>query len=123
MKKMLLTICLIVLAVTDAYAFTATGTGAISTTFSKNLVGQKMVSFRLHLSAAGGAAEAFTLTLDSGAGTAYDAVLYQKADMTLITDVVYVFEEPIPFRNYNDKLTFTYTNTNSRTWGLEVVFE
>jgi len=77
-------------------------------------------SVRLHLSAAGGAVENFTIYIDSGVAAAYDVVL-SATNMNAETDVHYLPARPIPIAD-NDNLEMTYTNTNGRTWGLEVVY-
>lgn len=77
---------------------------------------------KLHLSSAGGAAESFVISIDSAEGAAYDVVLHTTSDMTSVTDVVYLPDNPIPIAA-NDKVICTYTNTNTRTWGVEFDFE
>jgi hypothetical protein len=76
---------------------------------------------RLHLSAAGGASENFEVTINSHLGTEYDLVLKEQ-DMNAETDVHYQPTRPV-FIHKDDKVDFTYTNTNSKTWGLEVLFQ
>jgi hypothetical protein len=73
---------------------------------------------RLHLSAASATSESFVVTLDSCAGSEYDVNLVTQ-DMNTIKDLVIPCVHKL---NDVDKLTFAWTNTNSRTWGLEVVF-
>jgi len=79
-----------------------------------------VVSVKLHLSAAGGVSENFTITTNSVAAAAYDTLLFSQ-DMNTATDVLWVPEQPIPITN-NDVLDFAYANTNTRTWGLEVTY-
>jgi hypothetical protein len=100
----------------------ATGNAAINETINPitAIRGFELVEIRLHLSAAGGAGN-LTITLDANAGAAYDAVLLTQ-DMTLITDLVWQPENPIPFDN-GDKLIVAWDNANGRTYGLETKFE
>lgn len=80
----------------------------------------QMIEARLHLSAAGGAAENYTITLDSENGAAWDVVL-ETAAMAADADVPTVWNDQKRYFNKADVLLFEYANTNSRTWGLEVV--
>ncbi len=73
---------------------------------------------RVHLSAAGGAAEDLTATMDAGAGAAYDTVILSQ-DMAAVADLVYRPERPHIF-SATDELDFAYANTNTRTYGIEV---
>ena len=83
----------------------------------------RLIESRLTLSAAGGAAEAFTIMLDSGLGDKYDNKVYEKPDMTLVRWDTYNFGEEDKVFEADDVLYFTYGNTNSRNWGLEVIFQ
>jgi len=98
---------------------TATGAAALSSSLAPdtNFV---LVAVKLHLSAAGGAAESFTITTDATDGEAYDALLFSQ-NMNSETDVIWVPEAPIPFKN-GDEIDFAWTNTNTRTWGLQVFY-
>lgn len=93
----------------------ATGAAALAMTLAPG-VPFKIVGVRLHLSAAGGASENFTMTLDSGQAAAYDTVLLSQ-DMNTATDVVDNTEH---FFEADDEVDFAYANTNTRTYGLEV---
>ena len=96
-----------------------TDTGAIAYVRTSD-GGLILESVRLHLSAAGGAVENFTIYVDSGVGAAYDVVL-GIAPMAAATDVHFLPDRPIPIYD-NDNLEITYANSNGRTYGLEVVY-
>ena len=77
---------------------------------------------RLHMSAAGGAAENFTITLDSALGALFDVVFHTVA-MAAVSDVVWVPSgNQQSFLGKGDKLVIAYANTNSRNYGLEIVY-
>ena len=99
----------------------ATGSGAIASTLAPatNFV---LVAIKLHLNGAADA-EAFTATVDSTEGAAYDVIVYQVAAGTMQnkTDVTHSFDPPMPFKN-GDEIDFAYTNSSGRTYGLEVVY-
>ena len=76
---------------------------------------------RLHLGAAGGAAEAFTVQLDALEGSEHDTVFHSQ-DMNAETDDLHQPTRPRPFRK-GDVLDFAWTNTNGIQWGLEIVYQ
>jgi len=106
----------------------ATGASAISTTVtptSAPAVGYKakqwmLVAVYLHLSAAGAAGN-FTITRDAAAGSACDLVVLSQA-MLALTDVAFVPEVPMPM-DAGDALVCAYSNSGSKTYGLEVVWQ
>lgn len=101
----------------------ATGAAAIATTCapSASTVGAwELVGFKVHLSAAGGAAN-LTATTDAAAGAAYDTKLYSQ-DMTSVTDLVQVFDPPIPMQS-GDEVDFAWTNGSTRTYGLTIIYQ
>jgi hypothetical protein len=97
----------------------ATGSGAIAKTIAPGVQWQ-LEEVRLHLSGAGGA-ENFTITIDAGAGAAYDTVLLTE-DMTTVTDLVWKPEDGPILLAANDEVDIAFTNTATRTYGLEVVY-
>lgn len=80
----------------------------------------QLLEIRYHADGAS-AAEDLTITLDANAGAAYDAVLHTKA-MSGLTDYYYNFASEMRFFGAGDKLVFAHTNTNTATFGLEVVY-
>jgi len=97
----------------------ATGAAAMASSLTPTAP-ISLVSVKLHLDIAGGAVENFTITSNSATDAVYDTVLFSQ-DMNTTTDILWVPEQPIPIVNC-DVLDFAYTNTNSRTWGLEVIY-
>lgn len=97
----------------------ATGAAAIASTLTPTTP-IELICVKLHLSAAGGAAENFTVTINSVASAVYDVVLFSQ-DMTAVTDILWIPDQPIPIVN-NDPIDFAYANSNTRTYGLEVIY-
>lgn len=97
-----------------------TGTGAMSYTFAPG----KEFTFeevRLHLSAACTNVENFVITLQSKEGALHNVKLYSVA-MNTVQDLVYQPTKPHIF-GPSDSLTFTWTNANGRTWGMEIIYK
>lgn len=97
----------------------ATGALAIASTLEATRP-INLVAVKLHLSAAGGAAEDFTVTIDSATDPVYDTVLFSQ-DMNTVKDIVWVPPQPIPVMG-NDEIDFAYNNAITRTYGLEVTY-
>lgn len=100
-----------------------TGNGAVVETLNPGF-DFELLEVRLHLSAASATAENFTVTLDSGTNAVYDAKLLSK-DMNGVQDYIFTFTDTGQgvsryFEN-GDEIDFAWTNTNARTWGLEVL--
>jgi len=81
----------------------------------------ELMGFRIHLSAASATSENLVVTIDSASGSAYDTILYTK-DMNTLTDVVYKFD-PVVKLSKKDVVTFAWSNTNDKTWGIEVYYK
>ena len=98
-----------------------TGAAAINYTLTDaGSLGWCVKSVRLHLNVAGGTAENFIVRVDSGSGTRYDVVLLTR-DMALVKDLVWEpSEDGLIWLSADDYIDITYTNTNSRAYGLEV---
>lgn len=101
-------------------AETFAGTDTVKAALGPGVAFQ-MIEARLHLSAAGGAVENYTITLDSENGAAFDVVL-ETAAMNADADVPTLWNDKKRYFNAGDVLLFEYVNTNGRTWGLEVVY-
>ena len=98
----------------------ANGIGAMDYNFAPN----KEFTFeevRLHLNEASATVENFVIQLQSNKGSQYDVKLYSK-DMNGMQDIIYQPEKPHHF-DPADKLKFTWTNTDSKTWGLEIIWK
>jgi len=98
-----------------------TATAAISTSIPKQGRPWAILEVRLHLSAAGGAAENFSLTINSGDGAEYDTPLLAQ-NMNAVQSLVWIPDTPhVLFPD--DALDIAYVNTNTRTYGLTIVYE
>jgi len=76
------------------------------------------VGYSLHQSADGATAENFVILKDADAGTSFDTTIV-TVPMNGVTNYCEMFERPWPIAA-KDIVYCTYTNTNSRTWGLEL---
>lgn len=98
-----------------------TGSGALSTTLAPGVPWQ-LESIRLHLSAVGGVGGgSLTATLDHGAGSEYDIEILSE-DLESLSDYIYHTERPMEFGK-DDELDIAWDNSNSVTYGLEVVWK
>jgi hypothetical protein len=61
------------------------------------------------------------VTINSATAAAYDVVLFSQ-DMNTVTDICWVPDQSIPVLN-NDPIDFAFANTNTRTYGLEVIYK
>lgn len=100
----------------------ATGSGAI--TLSHTVSGnERLCCVTLHFNAAPTTSQAFTITLNSVAGSAYDTLLasVNPADEGL-TDYVYRPEGDC-FQINGDAIDLAFTNTNGKTYGVTITTE
>jgi len=67
------------------------------------------------------AAAAFTATMDAGAGSKHDALVY-TVSMSSKSNLRTTFTPPLKFTHYNDQLDFAYANASAATYGLEVIY-
>jgi len=121
MKKLIVAILILLLSST-AFAFDilitrATGSAGLSTTLSP-AIGFELIDVRIHVGVAPTTSENFTITLDSDTGTAYDTLIYSY-DMKTVTDILWTPEETVKF-DAGDSLDFAWTNTDTKTYGLEI---
>ncbi len=101
---------------------TATGAGAMSVSFDPE-GSCKLLQVNLHLSAASATSENLTITLNSDVGTAYDLNIVTQ-DMDTIADLLLTSEDLGTFIIFgDDTVDFAWTNTNARTWGLEIIYQ
>ena len=98
----------------------ATGALAIASSLTPPEQAIEIVCVKLHLDIVGGAAENFTVTINSVAGGVYDVEIFSQ-DMTAVKDICWVPDRSIPVIN-KDVIDFAYANTNTRTYGLEVIY-
>ncbi len=85
----------------------------------------ELLSITLHLSAAGTTAEDFTVKLDANDGSAYDTTIFELDLSTdSVTDLVLTPNEdglPAHFES-GDELDIDWPNTETRTYGLRIVY-
>lgn len=98
----------------------ATGAGALSVTFAPNkeFVFKEM---RLHLGVASATTENLVITIQSNKGSTYNTKIYSR-DMNSVQDLVYQPSKEHPLIA-GDSLKIEWTNTNLRTWGLEIIYK
>lgn len=95
-----------------------TGTGSISVTESYGYPFH-IETIRLHLATAPTTAEDFVFDLIS-AEDARHSVNYLTEDMNGVTDIVFSPDQPL-HQVAGDSFSFGWTNTDARTFGLEVI--
>jgi hypothetical protein len=96
-----------------------TGSGALSVTLNPGYAFD-LEEVRLHLNTAATTSENFTVDIDSNEGAQYDTQIFSQ-DMATIKDLLWQPDKPIKLVN-GDQLVFAWTNTDGRTWGLEVIY-
>lgn len=107
---------------TDVVVLNATGAVAINTTTA--VVAEfKLLKVTCHFSAAPTTSENFVLKLDSVAGVAYDTTLYSlNPSLSAATDIVFLPDGEMKFKTA-DELVVTFTNTDTRTYGLLIYYQ
>jgi len=80
----------------------------------------RLVSVSLHFSATPTTSENFTVTLNAASGPAYDVLLYSvDPGGGALQDIVWMPDEEL-FLEGGDVLDIAYTNTDNRTWGVQI---
>lgn len=101
--------------------YRVTGSSALSgsiTATAKTVI----QNIKFHLSSTPTSADYLRVQVDSVAGSAYDVVvLYENMSVTP-ADLVQIYEGPGLIITTGDSLVFTYTNTEAKTYGLEVIY-
>lgn len=97
-----------------------TGAAALSEAITPG-EGFRVIAVMLHLSAAPTTAENLTITFTANQGSAYAVVLDSQA-MAGITDYAW-FPPADLYLVIGDTITVTWTNTDTKTWGLLVQVE
>jgi len=100
--------------------FKATGSGAVDETFAPNFV-VRILQIKFTLSDPGVASENLTCDIDAVAGAEYDGRVLNEP-MGGAETLIKGYEPPV-FLDKGDNLNFSYENSGSATWGLEVAFE
>jgi len=70
------------------------------------------------------AAASFTITMDAGAGSKHDTLLYALS-MSSVHDVHKTWNPPVRFMHYNDQIDIAYANSSGSgaAYGIEVVYK
>lgn len=97
-----------------------TGNAAINYTFAP-AKHKYITEVRLHLSAVGGAVENLLIVHNSVLGAAFDVSLVTQ-DMRMVQDLIWKPDNGQHQLAVGDSLDITYSNSNNRTYGLEVIF-
>jgi len=105
--------------------FVAETFGGTETVQHRLLPGElfRLVEVRLHLNSAGSSTQNFTVTLDSGENAVYDAVLESQDTDDLADHNANWGKDACHHMKATDALIFAWTNTDNKTWGLEVVYD
>lgn len=83
----------------------------------------RILEARFLLNAVGGAAEDYTISLDSGlVGAAKHDVVFVAEDMNAQSQIITDWTDKLRFFRSDDKILFTYANSNNKNWGLEVKY-
>lgn len=83
----------------------------------------RLVEVRLHLNSSGSSTQNFTVTLDSGENAVYDAEL-ESQDMDDLADHNKCWgKDACHHMKATDALIFEWANSDSKIWGLEVVYD
>lgn len=75
---------------------------------------------RIHLSDVGGNDD-LVITLNSALGSEHD-IVRRRIDMTSIYDIVWTPESEDFFIAKEDKMNISWSNPNSRSYGIEVLY-
>ena len=83
----------------------------------------KLISVSNKFSVAPAANEDFTVTLNAGAGAAYDVLLYSvDPSVASLTSIVWQ-PDSVLWLAPGDQIDVAYTNTDTRTYGVEMTLE
>ena len=109
----------------SVYKVNATGAAAISVANGATLVVPAGATYRLvsvtnKFSAAPTSAENFVITLNANAGAAYDVTLYSVDPAVDATTALVWFPDDSLLLEAGDSIDVTYTNTDTRTYGLQI---
>lgn len=109
----------------SVYKVNGTATsGAIATTMTVP-AGRtyRLMSVSLKYNTAPTTSQAFTVTLNAKAGATYDVLLYTvDPSVGAITALVWQPDEPL-YLEGGDAIVTAYTNTDSRTFGVQITAE
>ena len=105
----------------SVYKVNGTGAAAIATTATvPSGRSYQVISVSCKFSTAPTTSEPFTVTLDANAGAAYDTLLYTvDPSVTAVTSLLWQPERPL-YLEGGDALDVAYTNTDTRTYGVQI---
>lgn len=103
--------------------YTSTGATAIAASCAiKNDIRVRQVT--VHFSSAPTTSENLVFTLNANAGAAYDTVVYTVDPSTSsMTNLVWIPDDTALILVQGDSLDIAYTNTDTRTIGVQVYYE
>ncbi len=112
----------------SAYKVNATGAAAISVANGATFAvpgGRvyRLVSVTTKFSAAPTTAENFVVTLNANAGSAYDVTLYSVDPAVDATTALVWLPDKRLLLEGGDAIDVTYTNTDTRTYGVQITME
>ena len=81
----------------------------------------ELLEVKIHIGVAPTTAENFPITRDAEAGVYWDELIRSQA-MAGVTDFIFNLRDTPLRYNPNDQLIFAWSNTDGRTWGLEIVY-
>ena len=96
----------------------ATGAAALAVAVNPGVI-FALNEIRVHLSAVGAAGN-LTVTIDNGAGAAYDTVVFTQ-DMTAVTDLVWSPDIPLQLAS-TDHIDIAWANAGNKTYGIEILY-
>ena len=105
----------------SVYKINGTGAAAIATSMTVP-AGRtyQLLSVSLKYNTAPTTSESFTITLNANAGAAYDTLLYTiDPSLTSITSLIWQPEQPM-YLEGGDAIDVAYTNTDTRTYGVQI---
>ena len=108
----------------SVYKVNGTGAAAIATSLTVP-AGRtyRLVSVTCKFNAAPTTSESLTVTLDAGAGAAYDVVLYSvDPSATSMTSMAWQPDKPVLLEG-GDAIDVAFTNTNTKTYGVQITAE
>ena len=100
----------------------ATGSSAIAASHAVTSW-ERLLSVTIHFSAAPSTSQNLTVTLDANDGAAYDTLLFSiDPSASSATDIVWFPDGELVLEN-GDAIDIAFTNSNSRTYGVQITTE
>jgi hypothetical protein len=108
----------------SVYKVNGTGAAAIATTMTVP-AGRiyQLISVSVKFSTAPVTSESMTVTLNAAAGAAYDIMLYTiNPSLLATTNLIWFPDQPLYLQG-GDAIDVAYTNTDTRTYGVQITAE